>query len=91
MEALAFLTTKGVGEELLQCGGAHKPTHYDFGDGTVYEIFDFHDGEGVLFLLELVFTMHSINPKEISNRDKLLVNQNQKNNQKNQRSQNQNQ
>jgi hypothetical protein len=29
------LTMKGIGVELLRCGGAHKPTHYDFGDGKI--------------------------------------------------------
>lgn len=51
---LRALIREGVGEELLHCGGAHKPTHYDFGDGTVHEIVGFHDSEGVLSLL-LIF------------------------------------
>mmetsp|Transcript_11165 Transcript_11165/g.16021 ORF Transcript_11165/g.16021 Transcript_11165/m.16021 type:complete len:149 (+) Transcript_11165:39-485(+) len=29
------LTMKAVGVELLRCGGAHKPTHYDFGDDKI--------------------------------------------------------
>ncbi|KAH3746249.1 hypothetical protein Pelo_12332 [Pelomyxa schiedti] len=39
------VTNRMVAMELLQCGGAHKPTHYDFGDGTRYDVLDFHDGE----------------------------------------------
>jgi len=36
------LTSKTIAKLLLQCGGAHKPTHYDFGGGvtiTVEEIY----------------------------------------------------
>jgi len=28
------LTVRTIGKALLQCGGAHKPTHYDFGGGA---------------------------------------------------------
>ena len=27
-----------IGKALLQCGGAHKPTHYDFGNGETITI-----------------------------------------------------
>ncbi|KAH3732444.1 hypothetical protein Pelo_16722 [Pelomyxa schiedti] len=40
------LSNTRIANELLACGGAHKPTHYDFGDGTRYDILDFHSGEG---------------------------------------------
>lgn len=29
---LDFITVEDVGRALLACGGAHKPTHYQFGD-----------------------------------------------------------
>ena len=28
------LSNTSVSGALLKCGGAHKPSHYDFGDGT---------------------------------------------------------
>jgi len=32
------LTFKSIAKSLLQCGGAHKPTHYDFGGGEVISV-----------------------------------------------------
>jgi len=34
----AELNTKTIAKALLQCGGAHKPTYYDFGAGTTITI-----------------------------------------------------
>lgn len=38
---LSEFTTNDLAARLLQCGGAHKPTYYDFGDGTRYNL-DFY-------------------------------------------------
>lgn len=38
---LEDFTTHDLAQRLLQCGGAHKPTYYDFGDGTKYNL-DFY-------------------------------------------------
>jgi len=32
------LDKKTIGKALLQCGGAHKPTHYDFGAGDTLSL-----------------------------------------------------
>jgi len=34
------LDMKTIGKALLQCGGAHKPTHYDFGSGQEISLVD---------------------------------------------------
>ena len=31
-----------IGKALLQCGGAHKPTHYDFGNGETIALTDLY-------------------------------------------------
>jgi len=36
------LTTRTIGKALLQCGGAHKPTHYDFGGNNTVPIEDLY-------------------------------------------------
>jgi len=32
------LSTVVIGQALLKCGGAHKPTHYDFGNGVTVSL-----------------------------------------------------
>jgi hypothetical protein len=44
----ASFTTEDLKTRLLQCGGAHKPSYYDFGDGTKINLgfYDEHKGGG---------------------------------------------
>ena len=40
-EDLSYEEVTGI---LLKAGGAHKPTHYDFGDGETRQVDGFHEG-----------------------------------------------